>query len=440
VTAAYKYLTSYSESNVRSGLVTGDPYSYFVAGNIIYFGAAQSYALELAYSTKTPFAIPGDITITSSSAGTIEFSINGNEPEIGDSVMFEYIFQPELPAPNGTVMPGGRRQASQLSAGTDGRKMTLPEYYNELAKGYVGADNIPCRIVVPQGVYLDSVMDGIDFETGLPASMNAGFQTQLSTYLARHSQYVSECIGIIAKAPLATTNPVSPTLDEREAWYASLVNVSATDGTRAANVVSAINDYHLVCPVGDLLMVNSQINSGRTYVAAPNNVFAAMKFHHDNLSSIVTQNVPMGQIVGMQYKITNMERVNAINAMRYTLFTEDSDTGQFKIASAPTLAASTSQFRKQYNLDITVEAVNAVRVALKPFLGKKNDSITRLSMEKTAKQVLQSMSPSKLIAASVIVNASRTEAISGQCQVQLVLVTAVEITQIIITTRLELGF
>jgi hypothetical protein len=340
----------------------------------------------------------------------------------------------------GAPLPSGRYQASQLSGGDDGRRPTLPEYYRELAKGYIAADNMPCRIVVSQGVYVDDVMTGVDFETGLPTQINAGFHTQLQAFLARHSQYVSECIGIMSVRPMSTTNPAQPTLEERENWFNRLISVDPIDGTVAANVISSIADYHLIVTVGDFILNNSKINNGRLYVEGGHNILAAMKFHHDNRASIVTRDVPNSLVRGMVYKIVAADRVNAINAMRYTLFTEDSDSGAFKISRASTMAAANSQFRLQYNLDITIEAVNAVRRVLKPFIGQPNKVDTREMMRNRAMQELQTMSPDKLLGFDIKVNATRNEAISGKCMVQLQLITAVEILTIIITTKLELGF
>lgn len=441
--ADYQFRTSFIEANVRSALDIGNPYSYFVGGDTITFGATQTYPLALLYETKSNFAVPGDISLSDAAAGQIRFAINENTPSTGDAVVIEYVFEPELPAPNqpiGTVLPSGKRQASQLTGGTDGRRITLPEYYNELAKGYISADNTPFRIAVPQGIYYDDVMQGIDFETGLPVETNAGFHTQLSLFLARHSIFVSECIGIMSVRPMTTVNPVRPSLEEREAWYDQLVNVSATDTTRPANVISSVNDFHLVATVGDFIWSIPNVSGGRLYMEGGHNMFAGMKFFHDNLTSIVTRSVPQTVIRGMGYVIKAADRINKINSMRYTLFTEDSDTGQFKPASAPTLAASTSQFRLQYNLDITIEAVNRVRRILKPFIGQPNKNATREAMRHAAKQELQLMSPSKLMAFDINVVTTRTEAINGKVQVDLRLTTAVEIQQINVRTRLELGF
>jgi hypothetical protein len=434
----YKYLTQFTEANVRSSINTGNPYSYFVTGSTIIFGAGQSYPLEVGYQTKIQHTL-SSVNLTT---GEIIFALDGNQPSVGDSVKFEYVFNPELPGASGaSVSPtSNRKQLSQLSGGTTGRKLTLPELYTELGKGYIAADNIPCRVVVPQGVYVDDTMEGLDFETGLPTTVNAGFHTQLSAYLARHSQYVSECVGIMSVKPMVSTTPTLPSLEERENWYTKLVTVSATDTTRAANVVAAINDYHLVVTAGDLIMSHPQIFGGGAYVEGAHNVVAAMKLNHDNLSSLITRNLPQSLIRGMQYKVVAADRINAINQARYTLVTEDSDTNALKLASAPTMALATSQFRKQYNLDITVEAVNTVRRAIKRFIGQPNKSSVRQAMKRLAEQKLQEMSPDKLLSAQVVVVATRAEAINGNLQIDLNLVTAVEIERINIRTKVELGF
>lgn len=438
VYAAYAYKTQFVEAKLRSQLQIGNPYSYFVTGSEIIFGAAQVRPLTATYLTNSQHTISSTDLVN----GTITFALDGTEPAVGDSVTVNYVFEPELPSVTGKVAnpENTRVQLGQLAGGSTGRKMTPPEYYAALEKGYLAADSVPCRIVIPQGVYVDDVMEGLDFETGLPATVNAGFHTQLSRFVQRHSQYVSECTGIISVRPMSSTNPSAPSLLEKEEWYKNLVTVSTTDGTVAANVASAINDYHLVVTVGDLILSHPSVAGGRLYVEGAHNIVGAMKLNHDNLSSIITRTLPSTLIRGMQYKIKSSDRINAINGMRYTLITEDSDTGALKIAAAPTMASATSQFRKQYNLDITIEAVNIVRRHVKRFIGQPNKQSTREAMKRLAEQKLQELSPDKLIAATVNIIADRNQAINGNLQIDLLLVTAVEIERINIRTRLELGF
>ncbi len=434
----YTYRTSYTEANVRSAIQIGNPYSYFVSGGTILFGAAQKYALEVEYDTK----IKHELSAINLAQGKLTLAIDGNEPSIGDFITVEYLFNPELPGASGAIISptSDDRQFAQLAGGTTGRRMELEEYWVELAKGYLAADNIPCRIVVPQGVYVDDVMEGLDFETGILTTVNAGFHTQLSSFLSRHSQYVSECIGIMSVRPMETIDPSYPTLNEKENWYNRLVNQDPNDGTVTANVVSSINDYHLVVTVGDLILSEPSISGGAYYVEGAHNIVAAMKLNHDNLASIITRSLPSALIRGMQYRIVASDRINEINKMRYTLITEDSDTGNLKMASAPTMALATSQFRKQYNLDIAIEAVNLVRRYVKKFIGQPNKASTRQAMKRLAEQKLNELSPDKLLSAQVNIIVDREGAIAGNAQIDLLLVTAVEIERINVRTRVELGF
>lgn len=440
VVASYRYCAAFAEAVVRSALEVGDPHQYFVGGDTIVFGAGQSLDLVLSYNSNTQFSIPADLIVSDADDGTVQFR-GVNKPSIGDVVSIAFIFEPELPAVKATSLSGTQVQLSQLSGGADGRRITsLSQYYTELAKGYLAADNTPCRIVVPQGIYVDDVLDGIDYETGMPTNTNAGFHTQLATYVARHSQYVSECYGIMAMRPMAAGNPAVPTNTEKETWYTNLISVSATDGTVAANVVSSIQDRGLVIPLGDLLLSHSKINNGAIYVEGAHNIYAAAKYHHDNLTSMTAINLPIQLVRGIQYRIAAVDRINALVGMRYTPIIVDSDTGAYKVAAAPTLAATDSKFRKQYNLDITIEAINMVRRALKPFIGHPNKQTTRENMRIVAKQALKTLQPEKLIGFDVQVIATQSEAISGNCQVELLLVTAVELERIKIRTRIELGF
>lgn len=436
--ANYKFSTTFAESKTRSGIQAGDRYSYFVAGNTITFGAAQVYSLELDYSTQTQFTIPGDVQITDAANNIVKFVNPPNYPAIGDTITVEYLYEPELPMVTGGSLKSGEVQAGQLSGGDDGRRMTTAAYYNELIKGFAGADNIPCRLVVPQGVYLDDTMEGIDYETGMPVTTNAQFHLKLIDFIKRKSQYVSECEGIISTRPLSATNPANPSVTEKENWYNSLVTVSSVDTTRAANVMNAVDDFHLVVTAGDMVGSLPQVLGGRSYVPNSANVFAAMKYAHDNLSAMINKRVPATWITGLIYPIITSDRINAVNGMRYTLFTNHAFDGSIIIADAPTAARPASQFTRQYVVDIIFEAVNAVRQVLDPFIGQPNTNATRQAMETTAKIVLQAMSPAKLQALDVQV-APTGSAISGTTTVKLLLTTAVEVRKIALETRVRLG-
>jgi len=437
-TANFKFKTSFVESSTRTGIQPGNRFSYFVAGNTITFGAAQLYDLELNYTTKTQYTIPGDIRISDADGSIIKFVNPLNMPVIGNAVTVEFLYEPELPAVTGSTLASGDVQGGQLTGGNDGRRMTTSSYYNALISGFAGADNTPCRIVVPQGVYIDDTMEAIDNETGLPTTANAGFQTLLSNFLRRKSQYVSECVGIMSTRPLVATNPANPLITEKEAWFAKIVTPSATDSTRAANVMNAIDDFHLIVTTGDLVGSLPEVLGGRSYVPNSANIYAGMKYAHDNLSSLLNKRLPATWISGIVYPIITADRVNTINGMRYTLFTQHALDGSIIIADAPTLARPTSQYVRQYVVDIVFEAVNAVRRVLDPFLGQPNVQSTRQAMESAAKIELQKMSPMKLRGLDVQI-VPEGSAISGQTKVRLQLVTAVEIRKIALETRVKLG-
>lgn len=436
--ASYKFETSFAESKTRSGIQAGDRFSYFVAGNTITFGAAQVYSLELKYSTQTQFTIPGDVRVTDATRNIIKFVNPASYPSIGDVITVEYLFEPELPMVTGGSLRSGDVQAGQLNGGSDGRKMTNAAYYNELIKGFAGADNIPCRLVVPQGVYLDDTMEGIDYETGMPVSTNANFHSKLIDFLKRKSQYVSECTGVISVRPLSATNPANPQVVEKENWYNRLISISSVDSTRAANVMNAVDDFHLLVTVGDLVGSLPEVLGGRSYIPNSANVLAAMKYAHDNLSAMINKRIPATWISGLIYPIITSDRINAINGMRYTLFTNHAFDGSIIVADAPTGARPTSQFTRQYVVDIIFEAVNNVRRVLDPFIGQPNTNATRQAMETTAKIELQKMSPAKLQNLDVQVAPSGT-AISGGTTVKLLLTTAVEVRKIALETRVRLG-
>ena len=252
---------------------------------------------------------------------------------------------------------------------------------------------------------------------------------------------MSECEGFISVKPLIPSSATnSPTLTEKEDWYEKLVTVSATETTRAANVMATFDDYHVTVLAGSGTFLVGQVYGDRPYIDGFANVYAAMRFHHDNLDSMINRRVPTNVITNLVYAVVAMDRVNAINAARYTMITRHSQDGSIIIADAPTAARTSSQFNRQYNVAIVFEAVNAVRSVLDQFIGKPNKNAIRQSMETTGKMVLREMTPDKLLSFDLKVIADRDDAISGKTRVKLILFTANEIRKIEIETRMQLGF
>jgi len=442
--ADYKYLTTFVEANVRSQLVSGDRHSYFVTGDQIIFGAAQRYALVLQYKSKEQYSVGGDITVTADSQNhaIVTFINPASYPSVDDVVAVELIYEPELPAPTGTTLANGSVQQSLLWGGDDGRKMTTAQLYSAINKSFVAADNTPCRYVVIQGIHLDDTMEGYNAETGLPETVNAGYASLFSTFLRRKSQYVSECEGFIGVRPLQAATTNVPTLEEKEAWYDKLVNISATDTTRSANIMSPLDDYRLVTVVGDLIMLTQDVFGGATYIGYSPNTYIGMRWAHDNLSSMVNKRVRASNVVDLVWAITATDRVNAVNTARYTLFSRNSrlEGTPIIVADAPSCARVNSKFRRQYNVALVIEAVNAVRTALEPFIGQPNTNAVRQAMESSARRVLNEMTPNKLQGYQVSVSTTYGDAVNGKTRVDLTLQTAVEIQVITIQTRLQLSF
>jgi len=437
----YRYKTLYIEANLRSELQIGNRFSYFVYGSKILFGAAQLYPLELTYQTRHTYTPGVDIMISDAKGGKVKFINPDNYPEEGSVVSLLIRFQPELPAVTGTVIDAtqGIVQASQLTNGNDGRRLVGMALYNELEKGYIGQENIPARYVVPLGVHIDDVVDSIDYETGLPTVVSAGFLEQLSKYVSRKSRYVSEAFGIISPKPINAADINNPTLEEIVTWYDRLVNVSPTDPTRPANIVSSFDDYHIIIPVGDAVFVVNGIKNGRPYIGQFAAIHAGLMQNKDPKTAMVMYTINTGPIQRLIYPIMNNEWINRINGMRYTLYTQSMVDGTYLISDAPTLARAESKFDRQFVVQTVFDIIQTVRTIARPFFGRANDDKTRKSLEIAIDEKVKSVyAPDRIQGFAVTVHASDTDKISGKTQVSLHITTSKEIRNIAIVTQLDL--
>jgi len=437
--ADYKYRSIFVEANVRSDLQEGNRYSYFIYGKDIVFGAAQRYNIEARYLANSEYIIGADVIVSDAKNTIVRFVNPDKTPALGDVVRFVIVYEPELPALSGTIISSSIVQETQLTGGSDGRRLIGTKLYDELEKGYQGAENMPARYLIPTGVYLDDTIDSIDFETGLPTVVSAGFLDQASKYAKRKSKYVSECFGIINIRPMVANDINNPTLDEINDWYDKLINVSSTDTTRPANQVATYDDYHMIVPVGDAVFQITGVNNGTPYVGQFAGIHAAIMQNMNPDHAIVNQNINSGPIQRFVYPIMNNEWINKINQMRYTLYTQSSIDGSYTIIDSPTLARSASKFDRQFVTQIVFDIIQTARLVAKPFLGKSGNDTMRKSLETSIRnKIMDQFHPERISGLGVTVYATSADKISGKTQVLLNISTSKEIRKIAFTTSLAL--
>jgi hypothetical protein len=437
--ADYKYKTVYVEANLRSDLQTGNRYSYFVYGSDIIFGAAQRYNVQAIYNANIEYNVGVDVIVSDADNTIVKFVNPDNEPSVGDTVVFSLAYEPELPAITGTIISSTIVQESQLSGGSDGRKLIGKLLYDELEKGYMGSENMPARYLVPMGVFVDDTIQSIDFDTGLPTVINAGYIDQLSKYAKRKSRYVSECFGLITVQPMSAADINNPTLQEVNTWYNRLTVVSATDTTRPANVLKSFDDYHVVIPLGDAVFQIPGVFSGRPYVGQFAFLHASVMQNSNREEAIVNMNINPGPIVRFVYPIMNNAWINKLNQARYTLYTQSSVDGNYTIVDSPTLARATSKFDRQFVTQTVFDIIQTSRAVAKPFFGKPGFDSVRKSLETSIINRINDLyHPNRVSGFNATVFATDADKLSGKTQVLLQIVTSKEIRKIQFTTQLEL--
>lgn len=427
IRASYEYTVDYTESKLRSALTKGDSANYFVAGPDIIFGAGQPYPLKVTYDSNIKFGAQ-DVRIEDEYNIAIRF-IGSRIPDIGDVVRIRFSYLPELPGSTGT--------AYYFTGGDDGRHMDKREYKVELAKAYNLTSNWPCKHVIPAGAYLDDVMIGYNYETGAEEEQPCGFHIELDSAVSNKSLNIYDCVGYIATRPPSS---VVLTPEQEADWVAGHTERDVNDPTSPANIAATINSFRLNAIVGTPITVLPDIGM---VVANPCNVYVGMKENmldpQKKAPSRSMINMPLPTSYQRQVvSVSDLSDIDALNYNRFTAFIYNVQKQQFVIGDAPTLASYDSNLQRQFVVDVVRIAVNLVREACEPFIGKPRRPEIMLAMKTQIGKVLKPLVPDQLIDFVPTIVDVPDGHISGKTKIRLLLTTSVEIRQIDIETNVRL--
>jgi len=428
--ASYSYKVSYTEAKLRSELQEGNDRMYFVAGDQIVFGAPQPFDVVISFTAEKEIPL-SKVSLSDKFKGIIEFSDANDLPSVGGTVTVVVNYEPELPAPTGTVMSTGQVQPAAMSGGSNGIPATLSGYRKALKKALQAIDLYPRRHNVIMGMYLDDVESGYNAETGLPETVPVALFNTVLPYIQRSSNLANECDVEIPVRPLTDLTPAGI-----NAWIEKLTVTSATDHTRPANIIAGINDFRAEAPVGCFVYRNTNINGGREYFANPGAVYAAFKSSLSYKESAVHKQVP-GSVRDLGVKIFNAEIISALNDNRYTAAVMNA-MQQFIWADAPTLATPRSQFARQFVRDTTFLAVSLAREAANPYIGKPRLPQYLTSLRKDVYSAVSVLVPDAIGNLYVELIPDPTGYITGRTAIRLILDTAVEIRRVDIIAYVNL--
>jgi hypothetical protein len=357
-----------------------------------------------------------------------------------------------------------------LPAGS-GALPTNNDLYGYLGTAYEILINHNADIVVPVGVRLDGVITDNYHGTG-GSSWNFGYQ--LANYCYQATKNNNTCIGVIG-APSAIADPSgTPTLVEVEAWVKKLETYQGAlapyDGT-TATAVGTPGNYRFVATQteqmpatyagGDVLDgKNNKVDIGAYLSVVAANVRASndaaidmyptLGYYNTSgacayaglISSLEAKSAPTNKVVqgvSMAQGIS-ANQADRLAGKRYvTLMNKPKGvvcasamTGAYNID-----AYSRSDFVRLSTVRIVHDAVNFVRQTADQFIGEPNNAPQRNAMATAIENALKSMQErGALRRFNFNVFASPTDQILGKATVELILVPAFELQQIVVIVAL----
>ena len=430
--AFYRYEVVYTEAKLRSDLITGSDRSYFIFGGTVVFGAEQPMDVMIYYTTKV-FFNAGDIAIVNATTAEVEFVNPTNLPDAGKSVFINLLYEPELPAATGTVLPGAVVQPGALSGGNDGRLVSKTDYLAALVLALKAVDLYPRRHNLVMGMYLDDTISGYNAETGLPETVPMNMISTVLPFIERACSYTNECDIAL---------PVRPPSDLTQAgisdWITRLTTNDATDISRAANVVDSLQTFRVDVPVGAFIVSIPEVNNGAQYLANPASIFVAAKANLAMSESITNAPIP-GSIKALAVKIFNADTIGHLNAKRYTTAVVDYN-GLAVWADGPTCAISgISQFDRQFVRDTVYTAIGLAREVAAKYIGKPRRSEYLMSLKKDVGKALGALVPDVIDDMYVDIVPVSGGNITGKTKLRIMLTTAKEIRSIEIETHIKLA-
>jgi hypothetical protein len=402
--------------------------TYYVAGNKVYFGAAQPADLRIAYMGRVQFTEGEGIAISDAKNGEIVFQDLTKLPNVwaagGATIYMTLKYLPEWPNIGAS--------ARSLSGGTNGIEMTNEEKYTALTTAYTAIEDTPADIVVPINTYIDDTKTDYDSETGVETTVNAGFAEQLNAHCEQLLDGVSETWGAIAVKPIVAADGRSPKASDITTWIEKLTEYSYSDVTRAANVMKNLDAKHLSVVAFEPVISNAAISI--PYATSGECVYAGLvaKLQSNSAST----NKPLSNILGIRYPLSSRQ-LNTLTGARYVTAMNRPDIGTV-ITDGMTAAATTSDWKRLSTFRIMVEAMRNVRTAGMPFIGEGFSGARKAALDTAILRQLEAMKQDgKLIDFDWLVTQTKTQEVNGTASVKLILHPAFELRRLEVTVELR---
>jgi Ser-tRNA(Ala) deacylase AlaX len=352
-----------------------------------------------------------------------------------------------------------------------GALLTANDLYGYLGKAYEVIINHNVDIMVPVGVSLDDSVTA-NYHGGEGTSWNFGYQ--LANFCYQATKNNNTCIGVIAVNSATASPSGAPTLTELEDWVKDLETYAGAlapyDGT-TATAVGVPGNYRFVATSteempasyaggdvvdakGNKVDIGAYVSVVAANVRATNDaaieLYPTIGYYNTNgaaayaglVSGLESKSAPTNKIVqGVTLNQGVSEnQANRLAGCRYVTFIQKPKG--VVVASAMTGAYnidqySRSDFVRLSTVRIVHDAINYVRATADQFIGEPNNAPQRNAMATAIENALKNMQErGALRRFNFNVYATPTDQVLGKATVELILVPAFELQQIVVIVAL----
>lgn len=402
--------------------------TYYVAGNKLYFGAAQPADIRVYYKARVLFTDGNEIAISDAENGEITFQDLAKLPNIwalaGANIYMTVKYLPEFPDFTGGAM--------SLTGGTSALSMTNEEKYDALTDTYTALEDTPADVIVPINCYLDDTKKDFDSETGVETTVNAGFAEQLAAHCEQLLDGVSETFGVIAVKPIVPADGRSVKAADITTYIENLTEFSFSDVTRAANVMRNMDSKHLTVVAFEPVFANQTIQV--PYSTSGECLYAGMVAKLPSNSAAT--NKALSGIFGLNY-LLSFRQLNTLTGARYVTAMNRPGFGTV-ITDDVTAAATTSDWTRRSTFRIVKEAMKGVRRVGMQFIGESFSGARKAALDTAILRHLEGMKQEgKLVDFEWKVTQTRAEEAAGTASVKMILHPAFELRRLEVTVELR---
>lgn len=402
--------------------------TYYVAGNRVFWGAAQPADIRIYYKARVQFTEGNEVAISDAENGEITFQDLTKLPNIWDasgaSIYLSLRHMPEWPD-----LTGG---AQSLTGGTSTVDMTNAEKYDALTDAYTALADTPSEIVVPINTYIDDTKTDYDTETGVETTVNAGFAEQLNEYCEQLLDGVSETFGVISVKPIVPADERSVKAADITTWIENLTEYSFSDVTRAANVMKNLDARHLDVVAIEPVFANPTIRT--PYSSTAECLYAGLIAKLPASSG--STNKPLPGIVGLNF-VCSARQLDVLTGARYITARNLPGLGTV-ITDGVTAAATTSDWTRRSTFRIVTKAMKGVRRVGMSFIGEGFTGARKAALDTAILRHLSGMKEEgDLQDFNWLVTQTRAQQVKGTASVRLILQPAFELRRIEVTVELR---